>query len=136
MVAPMPPRTTATQPEPPSEMSSYRARRALSAVTIGQVHSAQVSASVVTDPPLWTRSLAIAPRCAPAARRGARGGTQLSNSERRGMKDLITVLAWAVPISLLVYLCWTTTNILRGLHRISETLDGETTIEATDQDSV
>ena len=39
------------------------------------------------------------------------------------MDDLLavlTLLGWLVPVALLAYLCWTTTNILRGLHRIHE----------------
>ena len=48
------------------------------------------------------------------------------------MDDLITVLSvlsWAIPVALLVYLCWTTTNILRGLYRIYEKLDRVTTAD-------
>jgi hypothetical protein len=38
------------------------------------------------------------------------------------MEDAIAVLRWAVPVGLLAFLCWTTANILRGLHRICEQL--------------
>ena len=44
-------------------------------------------------------------------------------ANRSVMNDVIAVLAWAVPVILLAYLCWTTTNILRGIHRISEKVD-------------
>ena len=50
------------------------------------------------------------------------------------MYEVIAFVVWAVPVALLVYLCWVMTNILRGVHRISERLDRGATVGVADQD--